>query len=50
MAVEFLDEACDSKEILQLIVEMHPTMDHLGEIGQGLLLKYSSLKAIFYLC
>jgi len=39
MAVEFLDEACDSKEILQLIVEMHPTMDHLGEIGQGLLLK-----------
>ncbi|KAF9533164.1 Rapamycin-insensitive companion of mTOR, N-term-domain-containing protein [Crepidotus variabilis] len=42
MAVEFLEEACESKEILQLAVEMHPTMDHLGEIGQGLLLKFMS--------
>ena len=39
LAVEFLDEACDSKEILQLVVEMQPTMDHLGEIGHRLLLK-----------
>jgi len=39
LAVDFLDEACDSKEILQLVVEMQPTMDHLGEVGHRLLLK-----------
>jgi large subunit ribosomal protein L17e len=39
LAVELLDEACDSKETLQLVVEMQPTMDHLGEIGHRLLLK-----------
>ncbi|KIM43166.1 hypothetical protein M413DRAFT_443978 [Hebeloma cylindrosporum] len=42
LAVEFLEEACDSKEILQLVVEMQPTMDHLGEIGHRLLLKFMS--------
>jgi rapamycin-insensitive companion of mTOR len=40
LAVEILKEACDSKEILELVVEMHPTMDHLGEMGHGLLLKF----------
>jgi len=40
MAVHFLEEACESKEILQLVVDMQPTMDHLGEIGHPLLLKY----------
>lgn len=39
LAIEFLEEACDSKEILQLVVEMQPTMDHLGDIGHRLLLK-----------
>ncbi|KAK0188086.1 Rapamycin-insensitive companion of mTOR, N-term-domain-containing protein [Armillaria mellea] len=29
-------------EILQLVVEMRPTMDHLGEIGNPLLLKFTS--------
>ncbi|KAF4617458.1 hypothetical protein D9613_006099 [Agrocybe pediades] len=42
LAVEFLEEACDSKEILQLVVEMQPTMDHLGDIGHRLLLKFMS--------
>ncbi|KAF8890018.1 Rapamycin-insensitive companion of mTOR, N-term-domain-containing protein [Gymnopilus junonius] len=42
LAVEFLEEACESKEILQLVVEMQPTMDHLGDIGQRLLLKFMS--------
>jgi len=49
LAVEFLNEACDSKEILQLVVEMHPTMDHLGEIGHGLLLKYVRCSRDFFL-
>jgi rapamycin-insensitive companion of mTOR len=39
MAVRFLEEACEDKDILQLVVEMQPTMDHLGEIGHPLLLK-----------
>ncbi|KAF8895478.1 Rapamycin-insensitive companion of mTOR, N-term-domain-containing protein [Infundibulicybe gibba] len=42
LAVDFLEEACESKEILQLVVEMQPTMDHLGEIGHPLLLKFMS--------
>lgn len=39
LAVHFLEEACEAKDILQLVVEMQPTMDHLGEIGHPLLLK-----------
>jgi hypothetical protein len=39
MAVHFLQEACEDKDILQLVVEMQPTMDHLGAIGHPLLLK-----------
>ncbi|KAG5651655.1 hypothetical protein H0H81_007935 [Sphagnurus paluster] len=39
LAVHFLEEVCEAKDILQLVVEMQPTMDHLGEIGHPLLLK-----------
>jgi len=39
LAVRFLEEACEAKDILRLVVEMQPTMDHLGEIGHPLLLK-----------
>ncbi|KAJ7600701.1 Rapamycin-insensitive companion of mTOR, N-term-domain-containing protein [Mycena floridula] len=42
LAVHFLEEACESKDILQLVVEMRPSMDHLGEIGNPLLLKFVS--------
>lgn len=42
LAVHFLEEACEAKDILQLVVEMQPTMDHLGEIGHPLLLKFMS--------
>lgn len=38
-AVHFLEEACESMDILQLVVEMQPTLDHLGQIGHPLLLK-----------
>lgn len=38
-AAHFLEEACESMDILQLVVVMQPTLDHLGEIGHGLLLK-----------
>lgn len=39
LAVHFLEEVCEAKDILQLVVEMQPTMDHLGEISHPLLLK-----------
>lgn len=39
MAVHFLREACESVEILKVVVEMQPTLEHLGEIGHPLLLK-----------
>ncbi|KAF9267369.1 hypothetical protein L218DRAFT_977972 [Marasmius fiardii PR-910] len=41
-AVQLLEEACESKAILELVVEMRPTMDHLGDIGNSLLLKFMS--------
>ena len=50
LAVEILKEACDSKEILELVVEMHPTMDHLGEMGHGLLLKFVFFPRFLCLC
>ncbi|KAG6820706.1 hypothetical protein H0H93_012759 [Arthromyces matolae] len=42
LAVHFLEELCEDKDILQLVVEMQPMMDHLGEIGNSLLLKFMS--------
>ncbi|KAJ7819414.1 Rapamycin-insensitive companion of mTOR, N-term-domain-containing protein [Mycena olivaceomarginata] len=42
LAVTYLRDACESKDVLQLVVEMQPTMDHLGEIGHPLLLKFIS--------
>lgn len=40
LAVRTLEEACESPEILNLTVELQPTLDHLGEIGDPLLLKF----------
>jgi rapamycin-insensitive companion of mTOR len=38
-ATQFLEEACELVDILQLVVAMQPTLDHLGDVGHGLLLK-----------
>ena len=40
LAAHFLKDACESKEALQLVVEMQPMMDHLGDIGHPLLMRY----------
>ncbi|KAI0252434.1 Rapamycin-insensitive companion of mTOR, N-term-domain-containing protein [Lactifluus subvellereus] len=42
MATQFLEEACELVDILQLVVAMQPTLDHLGDVGHGLLLKFMS--------
>jgi rapamycin-insensitive companion of mTOR len=39
MAIRFLEEACESKDVLQLVVELRPSLDHLGDSGNALLLK-----------
>ncbi|KAH9950606.1 Rapamycin-insensitive companion of mTOR, N-term-domain-containing protein [Amylocystis lapponica] len=42
VAIHFLEEACEDTEVLQTVVEMQPTLDHLGEMGHPLLLKFMS--------
>ncbi|KAH9936411.1 Rapamycin-insensitive companion of mTOR, N-term-domain-containing protein [Fomitopsis serialis] len=42
VAVRFLEEACESPDVLQSVVEMQPTLDHLGEMGHPLMLKFMS--------
>lgn len=45
--VEFLNQACENRDILRLVVDMQPTLDHLGQIGEQLLLKFMSTAAGF---
>ncbi|KAF9452980.1 hypothetical protein P691DRAFT_720833 [Macrolepiota fuliginosa MF-IS2] len=42
VAVQFLEEVCESKEFLQMVVELQPAMSHLGDIGDVLLMKFMS--------
>jgi hypothetical protein len=41
-AVKILEKACNSKDHLEYIVECRPALDHLGEIGAPLLLRFLS--------
>ncbi|CAK7268001.1 hypothetical protein SEPCBS119000_002838 [Sporothrix epigloea] len=41
-AVKILENACNSKHSLEFIVECRPALDHLGEIGAPLLLRFLS--------
>ncbi|KAH8114744.1 Rapamycin-insensitive companion of mTOR, N-term-domain-containing protein [Phellopilus nigrolimitatus] len=42
LAVQFLEEACESQDILQIVVDMQPTLEHLGEVANSLLYKFMS--------
>lgn len=42
VAVKILEEACDRKEYLEHVVKCRPALDHLGEIGAPLLLRFLS--------
>ncbi|KAI0917225.1 hypothetical protein AcW1_007525 [Taiwanofungus camphoratus] len=42
VAVQFLEEVCEDSDVLQTVVEMQPTLDHLGQVGHPLLLKFMS--------
>ena len=39
-AIKILEEACNRKNYLEYIVECRPALDHLGEIGAPLLLRF----------
>lgn len=41
-AVKILEKACNRKTYLEYIVECRPSLDHLGEIGAPLLLRFLS--------
>lgn len=41
-AVKILEKACNTKNHLEYIVECRPALDHLGEIGAPLLLRFLS--------
>ena len=41
-AVKILEKACNNKSSLEFIVECRPALDHLGEIGAPLLLRFLS--------
>ena len=41
MAVQILEEACENQEILSIVVDMQPTLEHLGQCAYALLYKSS---------
>ncbi|CCA73896.1 related to protein ste16 [Serendipita indica DSM 11827] len=47
LAVRFLEEACETQDTLNVVVDMQPTLDHLGELGHPLLLRFMSTAAGF---
>lgn len=42
MAVRALDEACSHRKNLDLLIRLKPNLDHLGEAGNPLLLRFLS--------
>lgn len=38
-AIHFLEEACESQDVLKIVVDARPTLDHLGDIANALLYK-----------
>ena len=42
VAVNILQEACDRRQCLEYVVQCRPALDHLGEIGAPLLLRFGS--------
>ncbi|CED82219.1 ste16 protein [Phaffia rhodozyma] len=47
LAVQFLEEACERTDVLELVVQMRPFLDHLGDIGHPLLLRFLSTSVGF---
>lgn len=39
LSVQILEEACENQDFLNIIVDMQPTLEHLGECAYALLYK-----------
>ncbi|CAE6415154.1 unnamed protein product [Rhizoctonia solani] len=46
-AILYLQEACEDMSVLEMVVQMQPILDHLGEVGHPLLLKFMSTQIGF---
>ncbi|KAI1907621.1 hypothetical protein LOZ61_006039 [Ophidiomyces ophidiicola] len=42
LAMKVLEEACNQRDLLEYVVRCRPSLDHLGEIGASLLLRFLS--------
>lgn len=42
IAMKILEEACNQRDLLEYVVQCRPSLDHLGEIGASLLLRFLS--------
>lgn len=42
IAAKYLQVACESDETLKTVVQLQPALDHLGEVGQSLLMRFLS--------
>lgn len=40
VAVQYLEEACESQDVLKIVVDMQPTLEHLGNVANSLLYKW----------
>ena len=49
VAVQILEEACNQKSHLEYVVRCRPALDHLGEIGAPLLLRWDPLQWLIVL-
>ncbi|KAK9759943.1 hypothetical protein K7432_016516 [Basidiobolus ranarum] len=47
MAVKVLDEACKNQQNLETLVRLRPSLEHLGDIGNPLLLRFLSTSTGF---
>ena len=43
-AVMYLEEVCAGSANLEKVVQLHPTLEHLGEIGHPLFMRYVTFK------
>ncbi|KAF9171355.1 hypothetical protein BGX20_007728 [Mortierella sp. AD010] len=48
MAVRALDDACSQKKNLDFLIQLRPNLDHLGEAGNPLLLRFLSTSRGFH--
>jgi hypothetical protein len=39
-AAHYLETACEDMHVLEAVVRLRPTLDHLGDVGQCLLMRY----------